>query len=64
MSVSDKLEEWVELLSNAVNEIRTLRSLLRRWVDDADAGNLDGVDLELMVESEEALEPETAKEKP
>ena len=30
-------------------------ALLRRWVKDADLGKIDGVDLALMVESEEAL---------
>ena len=32
-----------------------LRVMLARWVADADAGMLDGVDLELMVESEELV---------
>ena len=33
-----------------------LRDLLRRWVESADAGDLDGVDLGLLAESEDAIE--------
>jgi len=32
-----------------------LRDLLRRWVESADAGELDGVDLGLLAESEDAI---------
>lgn len=55
-------EEMVKLLTENGSEIDKLRSLLDRWVVDADAGNLDGVSADLMSESEAALEPETAKE--
>ncbi len=32
-----------------------MKNLLQEWVIDADNGNLDGVDVDLMVRSEEAL---------
>lgn len=40
-----------------LEEITRLRSLLRRWVVEADAGKIDGVDLNLLAESEAALKP-------
>ena len=54
--------EMPSVLLLAADEIERLRALLRRWVVDADTGKLDGVDLQLMVESEKAAE--AAKEKP
>jgi len=39
-----------------VDENKQLRGLLARWITDADAGNIDGVDVALMVESEEAAD--------
>lgn len=46
----------LDLMGLMINKIEQLRGLLQRWVNDADQGKLDGVDLVLMVESEEALE--------
>ena len=40
-------------LVESADEIERLRALLARWVRDADRGQLDGVDLQLMVESEQ-----------
>jgi len=43
-------------------EVDRLRDLLQLWVDDADSGILDGVDLALMVESETILAAKAAGE--
>lgn len=43
---------WVQ--GRKDEEIERLRALLLRWVRDADSGELDGVDLSLMAESEQA----------
>jgi len=46
----------IDVITTLHGENARLRDLLARWVSDADSGVLDGVDLDLMVESEEALE--------
>lgn len=40
----------------AAEELSRVRGLLRRWWEGADAGALDGVDLDLMVECDEYFE--------
>ncbi len=56
---ADKAEAVAEAVEKATKK---LRDLLSRWITDVDAGNLDGVDLELMVESEAAIEPQDSRD--
>lgn len=42
-------------------EVERLRGLLSRWVQQADAGELDGVDLLLMSDSEDSAEKARAR---
>ena len=55
-------EHYKGHIENLEKEVERLRSLLQLWVDDADSGMLDGVDLALMVESETILAAEAAGE--
>jgi len=53
---------WRNKAAMYQTEVERLRTLLSEWIAEADSGELDGVDLELMVMTDDALKPRGEEE--
>jgi len=62
---ADAMQRQLDAAIQETEQLRVenakLAHLLQLWISDADEGRIDGIDLGVMVESEQALEERTAR---